>query len=119
MASYLKVHKPRAKLLVMDANPEITSKKGLFERAFKDHYAGLLEYRPNAELKEVNLATRSAKFDFEEVKADVLNVVPPQRAGDIARQAGLVNVNVAGQKHKVPRRLLKAARLGLVDLDKR
>ena len=93
VASYLKVHKPRAKLLVMDANPEITSKKGLFERAFKDHYAGLLEYRPNSELKEVNGATRSAKFDFEEVKADVLNVVPPQRAGDIARQAGLVNVN--------------------------
>jgi large subunit ribosomal protein L32 len=33
--------------------------------------------------------------------------------------AGLVNVNVAGQQHKVPRRLLKAARLGLIDLDRR
>jgi large subunit ribosomal protein L32 len=32
---------------------------------------------------------------------------------------GLVNVNVAGQQHKVPRRLLKAARLGLVDLDRK
>ena len=93
VASYLKLAKPRAKLLVLDANPEIQSKKALFERAFKDHYAGLLEYRPNAELREVDAAARVAKFDFEDVKADVLNVIPPQRAGDIARQAGLVNVN--------------------------
>ncbi|MDT5012685.1 MAG: large subunit ribosomal protein [Mycobacterium sp.] len=36
-----------------------------------------------------------------------------------AEATGLVNVTVAGQQHKVPRRLLKAARLGLIDLDKR
>ena len=93
VASYLKAHKPKSKLLVLDANPEITSKKGLFERAFKDHYAGLLEYRPNAELKEVDASRNLARFEFEDVKADVLNVVPPQRAGDIARSAGLANVN--------------------------
>jgi sulfide dehydrogenase [flavocytochrome c] flavoprotein chain len=93
VASYLKVHKPRSKLLVLDGNPEIISKKGLFEKAFRDHYAGLLEYRPNAELKEVDGTTNTARFEFEDVKADVLNVVPPQRAGDIARQAGLINVN--------------------------
>ncbi len=91
IASYLKVAKPRAKLLVLDANPEIQSKKALFERAFKQHYEGLLEYRPNAELKEV--AGKVAKLEFEDVKADVLNVIPPQRAADIARSAGLVNVN--------------------------
>ena len=34
-----------------------------------------------------------AKTDFDEVKADVLNVIPPQRAADLARSAGLVNVN--------------------------
>jgi sulfite dehydrogenase len=91
IASYLKTAKPRSKLLVLDANPEITSKKGLFEKAFKDHYSGILEYRPNAELKEVT--GKVAKFDFEDVRADVLNVIPPQRAGDIARSAGLVNIN--------------------------
>ncbi len=91
VASYLKVAKPRAKLLVLDANPEIQSKKALFERAFKQHYDGLLEYRPNAELKEV--AGKVAKLEFEDVKADVLNVVPPQRAGDLARSAGLITVN--------------------------
>ncbi len=91
VASYLKSAKPRSKLLVMDANPEIQSKRALFERAFAQHYAGLIEYRPNAELKEV--AGRVAKFEFEDVEADVLNVVPPQRAADLARQAGLLSVN--------------------------
>jgi sulfide dehydrogenase [flavocytochrome c] flavoprotein chain len=93
VASYLKVAKPKSKVLVLDANPEITSKKALFEKAFKDHYAGIIEYKPNAELKEVDAANGIAKLEFEDVKADVLNVVPPQRAGDIARTSGLITVN--------------------------
>ncbi len=91
VASYLKTAKPRSKLLVLDANPEIQSKKALFERAFKQHYEGILEYRPNNELKEVDGST--AKLEFDDVRADVLNVIPPQRAGDIARNAGLLNMN--------------------------
>jgi len=91
VASYFKVAKPRAKVLVLDGNPEITSKKGLFEKAFKDHYAGIIEYRPNNELKAVDGNT--AKLEFDDVKADVLNVIPPQRAGDLARSAGLLNMN--------------------------
>ena len=91
VASYLKQHKPKSKVLVLDANPEIQSKKALFEKAFKDHYSGILEYRANNELKEVIGTT--AKLEFDDVKADVLNVIPPQRAGDIARSAGLLNMN--------------------------
>jgi sulfite dehydrogenase len=91
IAAYLKQAKPRSKLLLLDANPEVQSKKALFERAFSERYAGVLEYRPNSELKEVD--GQVAKLEFEDVRADVLNVVPPQRAGDLARTAGLVNVN--------------------------
>ena len=91
VASYFKQAKPRSKVLVLDANPEIQSKKALFERAYAQHYQGILEYRPNAELKEV--AGQVARLEFEDVKADVLNVVPPQRAADLARTAGLVNIN--------------------------
>ena len=91
VASYLKVAKPRSKVLVLDGNPEITSKKGLFEKAFKDHYSGILEYRPNNEIQSVSGTT--AKLEFGDVKADVLNVIPPQRGGDIARSAGLLNMN--------------------------
>jgi sulfite dehydrogenase len=91
VASYLKAAKPKSKLLVLDANAEIQSKKALFERAFAQHYKGILEYRPNSELKEVSGSV--AKLEFEDVKADVLNVIPPQRAADLARQAGVVNIN--------------------------
>jgi sulfide dehydrogenase [flavocytochrome c] flavoprotein chain len=91
VAAYLKEAKPRSKVLVLDANPEVQSKKALFERAFAQHYKGILEYRPNTELKEVSGGV--GKFEFEDVKADVFNVVPPQRAADLARTAGLVNIN--------------------------
>lgn len=91
VASFLRAHKPRAKLLLLDANPEIQSKKALFERAFAERHAGVLEYRPNSELREV--ADGVLRFDFEDVKADVLNVVPPQRAASLARRTGLVTVN--------------------------
>lgn len=89
VASWLRRHKPRAKLLVLDANPEIQSKKALFERAFREHHAGVLTYQPNAELKEV--AGDVARFEFEDVRADVLNLIPPQRAGALARD--LANMN--------------------------
>ncbi len=91
VAAYLKQAKPKSKVLVLDANPEVTSKKALFEKAFKDHYSGILEYRANAELKEI--AGKVAKFEFEDVKADVLNVIPPQRAADLANSSGLITVN--------------------------
>jgi sulfite dehydrogenase len=93
VADHFKRSKPRSKVLVLDANPEIQSKKVLFERAFAEHYKGIIEYRPNNELRQVDAATLTAKLDFDDVKADVLNVVPPQRAADIVRGAGLVNIN--------------------------
>ena len=90
IASYLRRAKPRAKLLVLDANPEIQSKKALFERAFAQHHAGVLTYQPNAELKEV-LPDSTARFEFEDVRADVRNLIPPQRAGNLAMDFANVN----------------------------
>ncbi len=93
VASYLKTAKPKSKVLILDANPDIQSKKALFLKAWDQHYKGMIEYRPNAELREVDGTV--AKLEFEDVKADVLNVIPPQRAGDLAVSAGLVNINKA------------------------
>ena len=93
VASYFKQHKPRSKVLLLDANPEIQSKKALFEKVYADQYKGIIEYRPNNELKAVDAATNIAKLEFDDVKADVLNVVPPHRGADIARAAGLLNMN--------------------------
>jgi len=93
VAAYFKQAKPRAKLLVLDANPDITSKAGLFRAAWKDLYGGIIEYQPNARAVGVDAATMAVKLEVEDVKGDVLNVVPPHHAGDIARKAGLVTTN--------------------------
>lgn len=90
VASYFKQHKPRSKVLVLDSNPDIVSKKGLFLKAWNELYAGIVEYRPSSELVKVDAASGRIETILETVKADVLNVVPPQQAGRIARTAGLV-----------------------------
>lgn len=92
VANYLQKAKPKSKVLVLDANEEITSKKALFTQAF-EKYKGILEYRPGSELREVDAASRTAILEFDKVRADVLNVVPPQRAGDIAAKSGLKLIN--------------------------
>lgn len=93
VAHYFKTKKPRSKVLVLDANEEIVSKKGLFLKAWADSYKDIIEYRPQSELRDVDVASRTAILEFEQVKADVLNVVPPQRAGAIAADSGLKLIN--------------------------
>ena len=93
VAHYFSVHKPRSKVLVLDANEDIQSKKGLFRTAWAEHYPDIIEYRSDNALVDVDVATRTAILDFDDVQADVLNVVPPQRAGRIARDAGLITAN--------------------------
>jgi len=94
VAWYFKKAKPRSKVLILDGNEDVQSKKGLFMKAWNGDYKGLVEYRPNYVLTGVDAATLTAKFETaDDVKADVLNVIPPQRAGAIAAQAGVVTAN--------------------------
>lgn len=93
IAFYLKNNKPKSKVLILDANPDITSKKGLFMAAWKELYPGMVEYRANAMAVKVNVAGKTVSTEFEDVKADVLNVIPPMKAGVIASMAGVVNVD--------------------------
>ena len=94
VAWYFKRAKPRSKVLVLDANPDVTSKAGLFKKAWADEYKGIVEYRPNHTLTGVDVATLTARFETDaDVRADVLNVLPPQRAGNIARDAGVITAN--------------------------
>jgi sulfide dehydrogenase [flavocytochrome c] flavoprotein subunit len=93
VAHYFKQAKPRSKVLVLDGNPDVTSKGPLFKRAWEDLYKGIIEYRPNANVVAVDAAAMSVRTDFDTVKGDVLNIVPPQRAGDIAAKSGLITHN--------------------------
>ena len=94
VAWYFKQAKPKWKVLILDGNGDVTSKGPLFKKAWAEEYKGMVEYRPNYVLTDVDVATRTAKFEVQEpVKADVLNVIPPQRAAAIARSAGVVTAN--------------------------
>ncbi len=93
IAYFLQQRNPRGKLLVFDSNPEIQAKKGLFEAVWKGKYAGLIEYVPNAEVQSVDARTQTLELKVQgRHKVDVLNLIPPQRAGAIALRSGLANV---------------------------
>lgn len=90
---YLKAHKPKSKIVILDAKSKF-SKQGLFTQAWEKFFPGMVEWRPgpdNAVVK-VDVGSVTAETSFgEEVKADVLNVIPPQRAGAIAQVSGLAD----------------------------
>jgi hypothetical protein len=93
IAGYFKAAKPKSKVLILDANPDVTSKGALFKKVWAEDYKGILEYRPNHKVVAVDGARRTVRFDLQdELRADVLNVLPPMRAGSIALQSGLANV---------------------------
>jgi NADPH-dependent 2,4-dienoyl-CoA reductase/sulfur reductase-like enzyme len=94
VASYFAKAKPKSKVLVLDANDDVTSKGALFKRVWAERYAGMVEYRPSHKTVDVDATTHTLKFEFhDDVKASVLNVIPDMRAGDIALQTGLATAN--------------------------
>lgn len=90
IASYLKQAKPKSKVLVLDANPDIAAKAGLFRKAWDKHYKGIIEYRASHKVVKVNPQAMTVSTEVEDIKGDVINLIPPQKAGDIAHLAGLV-----------------------------
>lgn len=92
VAWYFKNAKPRSKVLILDANPDVTSKGALFKKVWAEQYAGIVEFRGQHKLTGVDAQKGTLQFEVQsDVKADVLNVVPPQRAGLIAVQSGWAN----------------------------
>jgi NADPH-dependent 2,4-dienoyl-CoA reductase/sulfur reductase-like enzyme len=94
VAHYFKKAKPKSKVIIFDANDDVTSKPALFKKAWDEHYKGIIEYRPKHRVVDVDVATNTLKFEFnDDFKGAVLNVVPNMRAGDIAVQTGLATAN--------------------------
>ncbi len=93
VAWYVKNAKPKSKVLILDENQDVTSKAGLFKAVWNNAYKGIVEYRPNHKVMAVDAKTNTIKFEVQDdVRANVLNVLPPMRAGAIAQQAGLSNM---------------------------
>jgi NADPH-dependent 2,4-dienoyl-CoA reductase/sulfur reductase-like enzyme len=94
VAEYFSKSKPKSKVLILDANEDVTSKGALFKKAWTERYKGIIEYRNKHNVTDVDVATKTLKFEFnDDLKASVLNVIPAMRAGDIAVNAGLATAN--------------------------
>jgi sulfide dehydrogenase [flavocytochrome c] flavoprotein subunit len=94
VANYFSRHKKKSKVLILDGNDDVLSEAASFKRAWAERYPQLVEYRPGFVTADVDAASNTVISDFDDrVQAAVLNVIPPQRAGNIAMQAGLANIN--------------------------
>jgi len=93
VATYFKQAKPKSKVIVLDGNPDIASKKGLFLAAWKKHYGygtdnSMIDYRPNNMPRSIDAKNMIVGTEFDDVKGDVINVVPPMRAAAVTAMAG-------------------------------
>ena len=98
VAHYFKQAKPKSKIIVLDGNPDIASKKGLFLAAWKKHYGygtdnSMIDYRPNNMPRSVDVKKMMVGTEFDDVKGDVLNVVPPMKAAAVTHLAGVRDGN--------------------------
>jgi hypothetical protein len=88
---------PTAKIIIVDPK-ETYSKQALFEEGWQNHYPGMIErIGPDfgAENVSVNVDTMEIDVDGEIIKADVANIIPAQRAGNICQIAGVNDGNWA------------------------
>ena len=93
IAWYLKNHKPKSKLLILDAK-DAFSKQSLFTAAWKEIYGDRVEWiglSGGGKVTEVKAKEKIFVTEFGEHKADVGNVIPPQRAGKIAISSGIAD----------------------------
>jgi sulfide dehydrogenase [flavocytochrome c] flavoprotein subunit len=84
IAAYFKAAKPRSKIILLDENPDVTSKGPLFKKAWADLYPGMIEYRGRSKALDVDVRSMTIKGEFADQRGDVLNVLPPMKAGAIA-----------------------------------
>ncbi len=93
VAHYLKEHKPKSKIIILDAK-DAFSKQGLFQDGWKKVYGDMIEWVPGAKggtVKKVNVKKMTLETDLDKHKADVVNFIPAQTAGKIAIASGLAD----------------------------
>jgi sulfide dehydrogenase [flavocytochrome c] flavoprotein subunit len=94
IAWFLQKAKPRSKLLILDANPDWDARGTPFVKAWETHYPGLVEYQGAKRVTAIDATRRTLLVEgLEEVRGDVINLIPPQRAGAIAVRTGLIGAD--------------------------
>lgn len=98
VGSYFKKHKPKSKIIILDGNEDIASKKGLFVAAWTKHFGygtdnSMIEFRGNNQPRKLDVKNMVVGTEFDDVKANVINLVPPMRAAEICGMAGVRDGN--------------------------
>src|SRR3989475_6902562 len=103
IAYYLKTKKPKSKLIILDAK-DAFSKQRLFQNAWKALYPNLewVSLSSGGKVTSVDVGAMTLVTDFGRHKADVANVIPPQKAARIAEMAGGAHPTRLGPNHPAP-----------------
>lgn len=101
VASHIKKHKIKGKVLVLDANEDITIKPAGFHAAFSELYKGIIEYKPVSPITGVDLEKKILKTEFDNYHFDDASIYPGVRASTLIERFGLVD----------PKSLQKEARI--------
>lgn len=95
IAHYLKTQKPKSKLIILDAKDSF-SKQGLFNEAWDKNYSDIIDWRGRSDdgrVIGVSAKLGEIRTDFETHSPDVANIIPPQKAAEIAARAGLTDAS--------------------------
>jgi sulfide dehydrogenase [flavocytochrome c] flavoprotein subunit len=95
IAMYFKHHKPKSKILILDAK-DAFSKQELFQAGWQEHYGDMIEWVSGAAggiIEAVDAKTRTLTGVVEDFEADVINLIPHQRAAQLAVDAGLTDAS--------------------------
>ena len=98
IAHYLKQHKPKSKILILDAKDKF-SKQKLFEAGWQRHYGfgtsnSMIEWvslSNGGQLESLDVKKKIITTQGDTYKADVINIIPPQKAGALAFSSGLTD----------------------------
>ena len=93
IAGYLKAQKPASKVIILDPKDKF-SKQALFKKGWERLYPGMIDWRSGStggKVTAVNAAAMTVTTEFGVEKGDVINIIPPQKAGRIAVEAGLTD----------------------------
>ena len=93
IAHYLRQQKPKSKIIILDAKTQF-SKQALFLKGWQDLYPGMVEWvsaEKEGQIDHVDAKKRIVATEFNKHRADVLNIIPPQKAGWLARKAELAD----------------------------
>jgi len=92
VADWLKTNRPRSKVIVLDANPGIIAEPLAFANAFDVVHKGVIEYHPGVTINSIDATTMTLNTSLGNLQGNVINAIPPHRAGKVVASNGLANV---------------------------